>query len=105
LMQTFGLTAERLAERVLDLDAKKRGKQLPSENLDVSLAVVECSRCHTLVPFYEYLAECPVPSDGICADCERRSEENCAACQLAWMRSNPNFRHLCRDCRDAVVSC
>ena len=105
LMQTFGLSAERLAERVLDLDAKKRGKQLPGEGLDVSLAVVECARCHTLVPFYEYLAECPVPSDGICADCERRSEENCAACQLAWMRANPNFRHLCRECREVVVSC
>jgi transketolase len=103
LMQTFGLTAERMAERVLNLYAKKKGKQFPVPELETSLAVVECSRCHTLIPFYEYLNECPVPSDGICADCERRSEENCAACQLAWMRANPNFRHLCRDCRDIVV--
>jgi transketolase len=103
LMQTFGLTAERMAERVLNLYAKKKGKQLPAAELETSLAVVECSRCHTLIPFYEYLNECPMPTDGICADCERRSEENCAACQLAWMRANPNFRHLCRECRDIVV--
>ncbi len=105
LMLTFGLTAERLAERVLDLEARKRGKQFPDSALEVSLAVVECSRCHTLVPFYEYLAGRPLPSGGVCADCERRSEENCAACQLAWLRANPNFRHVCADCRAAVVQC
>ncbi len=105
LMQTFGLTAERLAERVLDLEARKRGKLLAEKNLDVSMAVVECSRCHTLIPFYEYMAENPLPSGGICADCDRRSMDNCAACQLAWMRANPNFYHLCRECRSTVVPC
>jgi transketolase len=103
LMQTFGLTAERLAERVLDLEARKRGKLLQENAPDVSMAVIECSRCHTLVPFYEYIAENPLPSDGICVDCERRSMENCAACQLAWMRANPNYQHLCRDCRSVVT--
>lgn len=92
-----------MAAWVLHLFTRRKGKNLPAPTAETSPAIVECDRCHTLIPFYEYLSECPLPSNDICADCERRSRENCAACQLAWLRANPNFRHICRECRDIVV--
>lgn len=92
-----------MAERVPHLFTRKKGEHLPAPAVEASLAVVECHRCHTLIPFHEYLSEWPLPSNDICADCARRSEHGCAECQLAWLRANPNFRHICRECRDIVV--
>jgi len=115
LVQHFGLTAEHIAQRVVHLVERKRdvarrkvgkleeGREVPAE---VSLlAAIECSRCHSLVPFGEFVGESPLPSDELCADCERRSPENCTTCRSQWVLSNPSFYYLCRDCRDVPVPC
>jgi len=115
LVQHFGLTAEHIAQRVVHLVERKRdvarrkvgkleeGREVPAEAS--LLAAIECSRCHSLVPFGEFVGESPLPSDELCADCERRSPENCTTCRSQWVLSNPSFYYLCRDCRDVPVPC
>jgi len=115
LLQHFGLTAEHIAERVAHLVERKRdfarSKEAPLEEAREAragsslLAAIECSRCHSLIPFGEFVGESALPSDELCADCERRSEENCTACRSQWILSNPSFSYLCRDCRDVTVAC
>ncbi|MBI1750762.1 MAG: transketolase [Acidobacteria bacterium] len=107
LVQHFGLTAEHIAERVKRL-VESRGLGTAAEGTHVHtsiLAAVECSRCHALVPFGEFMCETPLAGDELCADCERRSEETCAECRTEWTLTNPNFNYLCRDCRDISVPC
>jgi len=115
LVQHFGLTAEHIAERVAHLVERKRdfahgrkaqlevGQEAQSE--PSLLAAIECSRCHSLIPFGQFVGESPLPSDELCADCERRSDENCTSCRSQWVLSNPSFSYLCRDCRDVCVPC
>ena len=105
LVQAMGLTAEHIAERVLNLYAKKRELRPSRLNLETRSAVVECSYCHRAVSFEEYFEEFPPPMDEICADCERASPQACAACCLAWMRANSAFTYRCRECCDIVVPC
>ncbi|MBI3483806.1 MAG: transketolase family protein [Acidobacteria bacterium] len=109
LVQAFGLTAEHIAERVKKLVERKHaaaaeGAHAPRAAGSI-LAAVECSRCHTLVPFGEFLCETPLAGEELCADCERRSEVTCAECRTEWTLTNPNFSYLCRDCRDISVPC
>ena len=109
LVQHFGLTAEHIAQRVVHLVERKRDlaarqeREVPAPA--TLLAAVECVRCHGLVPFGEFVGEAPMPSDELCADCERRSLENCTTCRSQWVLSNPEFEYLCRDCRNIPVPC
>ncbi len=105
LVQFFGLTAEHIAQRVLALRKKQEAHVLHAQVQGTVLAAIECSRCHTLVPFGEFLSPSAIPGDELCADCERRSEANCTECRSEWIVSNANFRYLCRDCRDISVPC
>jgi transketolase len=105
LLQTFGLTAEHIAERVLALYERKQSHVARVPEKSSVLAAIECSRCHSLVPFGEFISEGPIPGDELCADCERRTRENCTECRSEWIVSNSNFRYLCRDCRDISVAC
>jgi transketolase len=103
LVQHFGLTAEHLARKVLEL----RNRQRPHVRGErpTTLAAIECARCHALVPFDEFFAEGGLPAGELCADCTERGEPACAACRSGWVMANPNFAYLCRECRHAVVAC
>jgi transketolase len=103
LVQHFGLTAEHIAERVKNLCARKQELAEKHAHGAAVLAAIECARCHTVVPFNEFLVEMPMPVEELCADCEKRSEENCGECRSGWLVSNPNFAYLCRDCRNIAV--
>ncbi len=105
LVQSFGLTAEHIAERALALHQRKRAKLAEQAEPSTIIAAVECSRCHTLVPFGQFMVESRLPGDELCADCARRSETNCAECRSEWILSNANFSYLCQDCRNASVVC
>jgi len=105
LVQAFGLTAEHIADRVKTLLARKCAEAEGTHVHTTILAAVECSRCHTLVPFGEFMCETPLAGEEICAECDRRSEVTCAECRTEWTLTNPNFSYLCRDCRDISVPC
>jgi transketolase len=105
LVQAFGLTAEHVAERVKKLVARKSAAVKGAQVHSSILAAVECNRCHTLVPFGEFMCETPLAGEEICAECDRRSETTCAECRNEWTLTNPNFNYLCRDCRDIAVPC
>ena len=105
LIQTFGLTAEHIAERVLRLYTKKLGLEIPESEVASMSEMLECSQCHAQVPLQDYLSEAPLPSDEYCAECESRSRSGCAACWLAWMKLNSSFTFRCRDCREVVAAC
>lgn len=98
LVQHFGLTAEHIAARVLNLYERRHWRPAPRQEFSSRISVIECSRCHSLLPFEDYLRENP-PADEICASCDRHSEENCATCRNEWILSNPNFSYQCKDCR------
>ncbi len=105
LIQTFGLTAEHIAERVLRLYTKKLGLEIPESEVATMSEMLECSQCHAQVPLQDYLSEAPLPTDEYCAECESRSRAGCAACWLAWMKLNSSFTFRCRDCREVVAAC
>jgi len=105
LIQTFGLTAEHIAERVLRLYTKKLRLEIPESEVATMSEMLECSQCHAQVPLQDYLSEAPLPTDEYCAECESRSRAGCAACWLAWMKLNSSFTFRCRDCREVVAPC
>lgn len=105
LIQTFGLTAEHIAERVLCLYAKKLGLDIPRTEVASMTMMLECSQCHAEKSLRDYLSESPLPTDEYCAECESRSNDACAACRAYWMKANPSFSYLCRDCREVVAVC
>ncbi len=98
LVQHFGLTAEHIAQRVAEMYERRHWKPVLRPELSTRLSAIECARCRTLLPFDVYLQEEP-PCDDHCADCDRRSPENCATCRNEWILSNPNFEYLCKKCR------
>jgi transketolase len=104
LIQTFGLTGEHIAERVLRLYAKKMGMDFPKTEVASMTMVLECSRCHAEVPLHDYLSESPLPTDEYCADCESRSKEACVACRVSWMKMNTRFSFVCHDCREVAAA-
>ena len=104
LIQTFGLTGEHIAERVLRLHAKKLRHDIPKTEVAPMTTMLECSRCHTEVSLNSYLSEFPLPTDEYCLECESRSKDGCAACRVFWMKTNTSFSYLCRDCREIVVA-
>jgi transketolase len=105
LLQTFGLTAEHIADRVLGLYLKKRVPENSIKETDTMLDLVECASCHREVPFSEYLDEHPMSMDAFCVECLNSSREGCAKCRMEWMRANLNFSFHCLACRQIVVPC
>ena len=105
LVQAIGLTAEHIAERVLNLYARKRNVSPSRVKPETQFAALQCSYCHRAVSFEEYFREFPPPMDEICGDCERASPEACRECTLAWLRANPAFTYRCRECSEVVVPC
>lgn len=104
LVQSFGLTAEHIAERLVNLYVRKRSSGYRKMEQTTMMAAIECNHCQKQVPVGEYIAEFPAPADEICADCERYSIDGCVECRLGWMRSNPEFSFLCRECRETLVA-
>jgi len=100
LMQHFGLTAEHIAKRALDLLDKKLAT---SPAVASELSSIRCSRCGTNVPITEYAKEFPLPADEICADCEYQSLELCAVCRVEWGKLSRNSSYICLACRAKPV--
>lgn len=100
LMQHFGLTAEHIAKRVLDLLDKKLATS-PGESPEVP--TIRCSRCGSKVSLGEYARELPLPSDEICAECDYQSLELCAACRFEWGKVTRNSTYVCLTCRAKPV--
>ena len=96
LMQHFGLTAEHIAKRVLDLLDKKMAI-LPGASAEIPS--IRCARCGSKVSLGEYARELPLPSDEICAQCEFQSLELCTACRIEWGKVTRNFSYVCLACR------
>src|SRR5208283_2338832 len=69
LMQYFGLTAEHLAKRVLDLLDKKLAASPAASATAASTeaSAVHCARCGAKISPAEYAKDSPLPSDEICA--------------------------------------
>lgn len=105
LLQTFGLTAEHFADRVLGMYLKKRGLETSTKEPNVMMELLECAGCSRKVPFAEYLDENPIGTDDICVECENSLTIGCAECRMKWMRANPNFVFHCSACRKTAVPC
>jgi len=108
LVQSFGLTAEHIAERVLNLLQRGSGS-FPRGKLGAGAGagedIIECVRCHAAVPVSEFAMETGMPSVELCADCAQRDQAVCAQCRARWARVNPSFSYLCRECREIAVEC
>jgi len=100
LVQHFGLTAEHIAKRALDLLDKK----LATSPMAASgVNSIRCERCGAIVPITEYAKELPSPSDEICAECEYQSLELCAVCRVEWGKVSRNSGYVCLACRAKPV--
>jgi transketolase len=100
LVQSFGLTAEHIAERVLDLlDRKRQRLHVVMEGEDM----FECVSCHAAVPASEVALDASLPSAELCADCAQRSEASCIECRIHWAQTNPNFAYVCQECREVTA--
>ncbi len=102
LVQTFGLTGEHIAERVLDLIDQIQ--QLPG-TVTLEESALLCSRCGAKFPLSEFPMELFLPADELCADCTRRGPQLCALCRTQWSRTNQNYTYLCRACRENTLPC
>ncbi len=70
LVQTFGLTAEHIAERVLDLlDRKRQRLHVVMEGEDM----FQCVRCHTAMPASALAIDPSLPSAELCVCPECRA--------------------------------
>jgi hypothetical protein len=104
LMRTFGLCAEHIAERVKALHGRQHEVTGKREAHSVVIGAIECQRCHTRVPFDDFLADWPY-SDELCISCGRRAEATCEECLTDRVLSNTGFVFICRDCRWPVSAC
>jgi hypothetical protein len=100
LVQHFGLTAEHLAKRVLELLDKKLAA---GPGFSTEAPVIRCARCGAKVSPREYAQDLPMPSDEICADCEYQSMELCSVCRLEWAKVSHNSTYICQACRAKPV--
>lgn len=100
LVQHFGLTAEHIAKRALDLLDRKIAT---SSAVAKEAASIKCSRCGANVPLSEYAKDFPLPSDEICAECDYQSLELCAACRIEWGKVTRNAPYVCLACRAKPV--
>ncbi len=100
LVQHFGLTAEHIAKRVLDVMDKKLATARPVPS---GANPIHCARCGASVPIGEYAKELPSPSDELCADCEYQSLELCSVCRVEWGKVSHNSNYICLACRAKPV--
>jgi len=100
LMQHFGLTAEHIAKRVLDL---LENKMAVSPGASAELPSIRCARCGSKIPLGEYASEMPLPSDEICAECDFQTLELCAACRIEWGKVTQSSPYICLACRAKPV--
>ena len=100
LVQYFGLTAEHIAKRALDLLDKRLASSpaVPSE-----ISSIRCSRCGSNIPITEYAKDFPLPSDELCADCDYQSLELCTVCRIEWGKVAQNTAYVCLACRAKPV--
>jgi transketolase len=100
LMQYFGLTAEHIARRVLDLmDKKLVSPPIAAHQLEG----IKCTRCGAKISAREFGKDYATPSDEICAECEYRSMELCAVCHFEWGKATGNSTYVCMACRAKPV--
>ena len=100
LVQHFGLTAEHIAKRVLDL----LDRQIATSPLaSAEMPAIRCTRCGNRVSLSEYAKEVPMPADEMCADCDYRSHELCAVCRVEWGKVTQNTAYVCLTCRAKPV--
>jgi transketolase len=102
LVQHFGLTAEHLAKKVMELMDKRMEF---SRSASTQVREIQCMRCGANVSLSEIAQELPPPSDELCADCDHRAPEICALCRLEWARLSHDAVFVCRDCRATPVLC
>jgi transketolase len=102
LVQHFGLTAEHIARKVVEL--MDRRMQL-SSTASPEAREIQCTRCGARVSLSEFAQEVPLPSDELCAECDHREPQFCALCRLEWARISHNALFVCRDCRTTPVLC
>jgi transketolase len=100
LVQYFGLTAEHIAKRALDLLDRRLATSpaVPSE-----ISSIHCSRCGGSVPITEYAKDFPLPADEICAECEYQSLELCTVCRIEWGKVTGSAPYVCLACRAKPV--
>jgi Transketolase, C-terminal domain len=92
LVQHFGLTAQHIAKRALELlDKKVAGPPV----LGGELITIRCSRCGTKIPLNEFARELPSRSDELCADCEYQSTDLCGVCLMEWGTVTGNTTYVC----------
>ena len=100
LVQHFGLTAEHIAKRALELLDKKVAS---APALGGELITIRCSRCGTQIPISEFAKELPSRSDELCADCEYQSSDLCGVCRIEWGKVTGNTTYVCLACRAKPV--
>ncbi len=96
LVQSFGLTAEHIAKRVLDL---MDSRVVEARELAPRVNAIHCAQCNAVIPLSEAVNDLPMPSGEICADCDYRSTELCAACRVEWNNISHNSTYVCHSCR------
>ncbi|MBZ5529487.1 MAG: transketolase, partial [Acidobacteriia bacterium] len=103
LVQSFGLTAEHIAARVLQLMEQMQSSLAAAPAAEEDL--FHCARCGSGVALHELAADFTEPSGEDCADCLRRDPQFCLECRAQWARLNEHFACLCRECRETTVLC
>ena len=96
LVQSFGLTAEHIAKRVLDL---LDDRVVVARELAPRVNAVHCAQCNAVIPLSEAAKDLPMPSGEICAGCDYRSTELCAACRVEWSHISHSAAYVCHNCR------
>ncbi len=100
LMQYFGLTAEHIAKRVLDLlDKRLASAPIAAHQMNA----IRCTRCGAKVSTSEFAKEFTSRSDEICADCDYQSMDLCAVCHFEWGKATGNSAYVCMACRAKPV--
>ncbi len=100
LLQHFGLTAEHIAKRALEM-LDQAVARVPAVGGELSF--VRCSRCGINVPITDYAKELPSRTDELCADCQHQSLELCAVCRIEWGKVSGNTNYVCLACRAKPV--
>ncbi len=92
----FGLTAEHIAKRVLDL---MDNRVVVARESAPSVNAIHCAQCNAVIPLSEAAKDLPMPSGEVCADCDYRSTELCAACRVEWSHISHSSAYVCHNCR------
>jgi transketolase len=96
LVQSFELTAEHIAKRVLDL---LDNCVVVARELAPRVNAIHCAQCNAVIPLSDAAKDLPMPSSEICADCDYRSTELCAACRVEWSHISHSAAYVCHHCR------